>query len=204
MIAEKQNRDHSRITIPRIAWVLIALFMGILIWQQFQINQLVQVSSKNSIESTQQATAKAQSVEQVSSIQTDSQPQINSRKVGINKKRAGELLAQRRQEARMLGPQATGQRMFEELKIIAGEDQQVLPALLKILLHEGRLQRELTEKSSSGEIAQDALVSAIERLRMESETKAESLLTPSQFDRYREVRQSWKRGRTHPDRDSRD
>jgi hypothetical protein len=96
--------------------------------------------------------------------------------------------------------------MFEELKIVVGDDQRLLPALLKLLFREGRLRRQLEQQAEEGRITRQTLAKGIEHLRAESEAQAERLLllTRRQCDGYREVRQSWKRGREHPDRDSRE
>ena len=114
------------------------------------------------------------------------------------------LLRQRAQEVKALEPKETGERMFEELKTVVEDDPQKLDELLGILTREGRLRRQLVDKAAAGEITQQKLASALEHLQLESEAQAERLLTLRQFDRYREVRQSWKRGRAHPDRDSQD
>jgi len=173
-----------------------------LFWQQIQLHRQEQKAAAPATQAKETAESRAPNPPPRHSPTADA-----SKSGGGLPSRAGRpnvpaLLAERREAVRNMGPEETGQRMFEELKIVVGEDQAPLPALVELLVQEGRSRRQLEEQAKAGEITPEALAKGIEHLRSESEAQAESMLTPRQFDRYREVRQSWRRGREHPDRDS--
>lgn len=190
--AEKQRWWQGKTT---LLYGVILLLLVVILWQRYHY--------------LWSGPAKPQSGDQVNNppaLQTSGQ---QSQPDGVTETAPGvpdrsRLLRQRAQEVKALEPKETGERMFEELKTVVADDSQRLNELLAILTREGRLRRQLEEKAAAGEITQQTLLNALEHLQLESETQAEGLLTRRQFDRYREVRQSWKRGRAHPDRDSQD
>ncbi|MEN1726874.1 MAG: hypothetical protein AAGJ52_00415 [Pseudomonadota bacterium] len=94
--------------------------------------------------------------------------------------------------------------MFEELQTVVVNDPQVLSQLVGQLVEEAQSLRELERQRDGGLLSEEAVEAAKTDLMQRSEALAESLLTRRQFDRYREVRQSWRHGRVHPDRDSTD
>ena len=188
-----KNNPNSRPTLLKLVWVFLAVLLAVIAWQQLQINQLGPPTTQqepNVSTATQQTTPPPN-------------PAVAKNNVG----RAGpeaitnarRLLEQRARQIQQLNPEATGQRMFEELKYVTDDDQSLLAKLAEHLIIEGRQRRQLEQQASQGEIQQEQLTTALRELADNSETYAKDLLTPTQFNRYREVRQSWRRGRAHQD-----
>lgn len=192
-------KPPSRQKLPMLLWVFLGVLLAVIAWQQLRINQLVVPAV---IEGTSPAINSTTPVQIEPELSAITQPANNGRApivVGQNTTAdARRLLEQRARHVRELNPEATGQRMFEELKFISGDDQNLLSKLTERLVIEGRARRQLEEQTAKGEINQEQLTVALQQLINESEVVAKALLNPAQFDRYREVRQSWKRGRAHP------
>lgn len=208
----------------RLPWVVVVVLLVVIVWQQWRIERLVRVAVQGpgteAVEgvSTSPRTApptgaREQAASRVPAglggTSTPQPPTSTNRPGDALPTRAGppdraRLLAERKRSVRELGELETGERMFEELKTVTGDDPEALETLLGLLTREGRLRRQLERKAEDGEISREQLARALEFLELESEGYAERVLEPWQFDRYREVRQSWARGREHPDRDSTD
>ncbi len=194
-MSDQQTTDNSKKPaqtnkLPLVLWIFLGVLITVVVWQQFQISRL-----DNTAPSAGES-AQADSQAATSSSSLTPPPSRGNGSEAIEEARR--MIELRAREVRRLNPEATGQRMFEELKFVTGEDQTLLASLTERLVIEGRTRREYQEQASRGEINQEQLTSALQQLVDESEAFAEELLDPAQFDRYREVRQSWRRGRAHP------
>ncbi len=191
------GKSGSRTKLPWVLWVFLGLLIAVIAWQQLQINQLITPSSPptEAVNQTANQSSPAQP-----SIETAGQPTITTRNTdpATTITNARRLIEQRARDVRQQNPEVTGQRMFEELKFVVGEDQTLLTKLTEQLILEGRIRRQFEARAAKGEINQEQLTAALKQLVDDSEVFAEDLLTLEQFDRYREVRQSWRRGRAHP------
>ena len=114
------------------------------------------------------------------------------------------ILRERKEQVDNATPVETTERMLEELLTVTEDDTEAYNQLLQTLVLEARLQKQLDLELESSDMTQEEYAQAVELLRMEVLEDAESFLKPLQFDRYRELRQSWNKGRMHPDRDSRE
>jgi len=198
----ENTKPRSRQKMPWALWVFLGLLLAVIGWQQLQINQLIGPSTQ--IESVSQT-----GVESSATSKQTQQPPVQNpeRQIDSSSIRgagaetvadARRMLEQRVRAIQQEDPEITGQRMFEELQFVTGDDEASLKALIQRLILEGRINRQLQQQVANGELDQDQLALKLEELVNESESYAKEILNPEQFDRYREVRQSWRRGRAHP------
>ncbi len=97
-------------------------------------------------------------------------------------------------------PEEVAQQRLKELKRLVGEGPQ-LERALAILSQEAQGRRQLEQKAREGTLSREGLRKALMQLRTHTDEQIEQLLTPKLFDQYRELRQSWSKGRPHPDPD---
>ncbi len=186
---QTENQNKSRI--PNFIWVILVLMAVALVYLFWQNRQL-------------------QTTEQVSPAEVQAKPAAKpastaGRAVDRNKKPDIKgVLKARKKLVEEMTPEQTGFRMFDELKTVTGDDPELLEAIMERLVEESATQKELENQLAAGDLNEAEFWDEVEQLRMETEEFAEALLEPLQFDRYREVRQSWAKGRIHPDRDSRE
>lgn len=193
MSKEKQHTTR----IPVIIWVILVIMAATIVYLLIQDNQTPLVESPPS------------AIEQKPS--TDTQQQANETDASRSKSRSRpkrpdikNTLKNRKKYTLELPAEDTGQRMFEELKTVTGDNRELLNVILAQLLEESAQQKKLEQMLKDGEITKEAFWDEVYELRLSTETTVEDILEPLQFDRYREVRQSWSKGRIHPDRDSRE
>ncbi|WP_395377228.1 hypothetical protein [Marinicella sp. W31] len=175
--------------IPKYVWLIIALLLIIIIVQLFYLKK----NATDQPESTPQEQAQPERV--IVTGKAKSSPR--------NLNRRG-LLRERKEQVANATPAETTDRMLEELRTVTEDDTDAYNRLLEVLVAEARIQKQLDLELESSDMTAEEYAQAVELLRMEVLEDAESFLKPLQFDRYREVRQSWNKGRMHPDRDSRE
>ena len=198
--SEASPRHRGRQKPSLLVWCLLAGLLAVVAWQQLQIGRLSEpdaIQRSASTEVTDGAVAAISESQPVTQA-PELDPALLSGAGPDTVDTARRLMDRRAREVRQLDPEATGQRMFEELKFVAGDDQAALTRLTQQLIIEGRERRVLEQQAASGALDQEALATALQTLVEDSEAFAKEVLTPAQFDRYREVRQSWRRGRAHP------
>ncbi len=187
MQTEKQNKPH----IPQFIWVILLLMAVALVYLFWQNQQLKTVEPVVQAESQPQQPANR--------VTTPSRIADRGKKPNIKG-----VLKERKKMVAEMTPEQTGLRMFDELKTVTGDDPELLEAIMERLVEESATQKELETQLAAGDLTEAEFWDEVEQMRMETEEFAEALLEPLQFDRYREVRQSWAKGRIHPDRDSRE
>lgn len=198
--SEASPKPRGRQKPSFLVWALLVGLLVVVAWQQLQIGRLSEaevMQRSGAITETDESVLES-SASQPATSAAEIDPSLLSGAGPDTVDNARRLMDRRAREIRQLSPEATGQRMFEELKFVAGDDQATLTRLTQQLIIEGRQRRSLEQQAASGAIDQDALAIALQTLVEESESFAKEVLTPAQFDRYREVRQSWRRGRAHP------
>lgn len=168
---------------PIILWGLIVVLLLLLGWQQFKLHRGDHQMAEDESTGSVVATSGPRSSADIEWLQDGAMSELEQEALKV----------------KALSPELTGQRMFEELKYVVGEDQEVLSKLTERMILEGRLRRELENKAAQREISESVLRAGLLQLSIESETFAQALLDADQFNRYRDVRQSWRRGRAHPD-----
>jgi len=191
------TQPEPRQKMPWVLWAFLGLLIAVIAWQQLQINQLAEPESVT--DGTTQTVAQSSPTQ---AAEPSQRPPVTSNRPAAGPNAVADarrLLQRRAREVRQLDPEITGQRMFEELKFVTDDDQALLAKLAEQLVIEGRQRRQLEQQASAGDINQEQLTTALRQLHDDSEAFAKDLLTPGQFDRYREVRQSWRRGRAHED-----
>ncbi len=176
---------------PKYLWPLLIVMLFIIIYLLIQNNRL---SHREEV-SDQASVVKNKTVKNPSSKSIPNQ----AKKPNIR-----QTLKNRKQSVSEMSPEQTGLRMFEELKTVTGNDQELLNELTQKLIEEAATQKELESALAQGDYTTIEFWEEVEQMRMETDEFAESLLEPLQYDRFREVRQSWAKGRIHPDRDSRE
>ncbi len=190
-----QTEKPTKQKIPRYIWAVLALMFIVIVYLLLQNKQLM--GAEPAVEKVVEQPIKK--TEQTQRKSTPKNLSDKSKKPNIKR-----ILKDRKREVEDMTPEQTGLRMFEELKTVTGNDRELLNAITQRLVEEAAEQKALEQSLAESELTTDEFWDEIEQMRIETEEYAESLLEPLQFDRFREVRQSWAKGRIHPDRDSRE
>lgn len=191
MQTEKPTKQKN----PQYIWAVLALMFIVIVYLLVQNRQLM--GAEPAVEKIGEQQIKK--TEQTQRKSTPNSLSDKSKKPSIKR-----ILKDRKREVEDMTPEQTGLRMFEELKTVTGNDRELLNAITQRLVEEAAEQKALEQSLAESELTTDEFWDEIEQMRIETEEYAESLLEPLQFDRFREVRQSWAKGRIHPDRDSRE
>ncbi|WP_198538368.1 hypothetical protein [Marinicella sediminis] len=188
----EQKKPNNRLILGSAATIIIVLI--IVIVMLYQNNQALKKQQTDQFNSTsvQPAIAEKKSTGNVVILEK------NTKKPDIKN-----TLKDRKKGTLEMSSEETGMRMFQELKTVT-QDQEQLNEIMNRLLEEAELQSDLERSLSNGDITTDEFWDEVEQMRMETDDFAYDLLEIKQYDRFREVRQSWSKGRIHPDRDSRE
>jgi chromosome segregation ATPase len=186
----QQNKTSIK-QIPLSIWMVLLVMISVIVYLLILNNQLSdsKISKFNSSTPTNSNTPR----------KTSAKTAPDSKKPNIK-----QTMKDRKKITQQMPAEQTGLRMFDELKTVTGDNQELLNEITAKLVEEAAEQKQLEQQLADKQLTTKEFWKEVEELRIETEEYAESLLKPLQFDRYREVRQSWAKGRIHPDRDSRD
>ena len=129
--SEASPKPRGRQKPSFLVWALLVGLLAVVAWQQLQIGRL---SEPEAIQRSASTAGTGGAVATISESQpatraSELDPALLSGAGPDTVDTARRLMDRRAREVRQLSPEATGQRMFEELKFVAGDDQAALTRL---------------------------------------------------------------------------